>query len=755
MDNKLPVSIFIFKKDGNNSKLEAAQNALKRIKTLRHPDFLQYFDSAETSEAIYIATELVKPLINMSFSGVNSDSIVWGLFKLCRGIKFLNEDCKLIHGNIQLASIFVARSGDWKIFGFELLDSLDEPRPKFMNPNSLGYKYSEISSPEVKANNLSIIEQSNIGIIDSYQIGLFLSELSKNPDAKSDYDRSATTKNLIRNLLSSDPKFRIPISAFIERSLKANGMFVTSFVKNNIFVEELSTKDKPEIANFLNDLNNDFETYPKETIKIKFLPELIKIMGFGGDALTLSTILKISKLMSPEEYSEIMTPAIIGFYSSNDRMLRYNLLKQLPEYLNNLSHETVIKSIFPNYLPEKIVNGDMIRNLTRLISDPEPGIRANSLICIGKATKHLTEYSMKNMVTPALVTSLRDPFPPSRIASIKTIIASCSYFDPIDSAKKILPNICLLLVDPEKSVRDISSKAIVALMASVEEYSKTMPETTAVQKFAQKTTSDQQNSRNSTQQQTSDSKGGWIMSSLASGISGALTYTTSLSKPTDKPVAETDKKESTASAGISRSNSEVGAASNINQSQSTQRPIIPKSSDSKTTNLNTAYNDWGNEEVNGWGEGDDDIDFGNIHNDDCDWGQNDSFSPSNSAMSNNFGKKPLSSNKNSLDESFNSLHISALKNNLPNNNSVDSLSDYKKNGSTNDWDADPSDWEFNFKSNPENGANSPKTFSDGIKTDIFSHSNSSIDSFKPSQSPKIVSSLKTSKLLNKVNHCPL
>ncbi|OMJ11458.1 putative inactive serine/threonine-protein kinase scy1, partial [Smittium culicis] len=99
----------------------------------------------------------------MSFSDVNSDSIVWGLFKLCvntlkkilniqfiehicRGIKFLNEDCKLIHGNIQLASIYVARSGDWKIFGFELLDSLDEPRPKFMNANSLGYKYSEISS---------------------------------------------------------------------------------------------------------------------------------------------------------------------------------------------------------------------------------------------------------------------------------------------------------------------------------------------------------------------------------------------------------------------------------------------------------------------------------------------------------------------------------------------------------------------------------------------------------------------------------
>ncbi|OMJ12940.1 hypothetical protein AYI70_g8806, partial [Smittium culicis] len=309
------------------------------------------------------------------------------------------------------------------------------------------------------------------------------------------------------------------------------------------------------------------------------------------------------------------------------------------------------------------------------------------------------------------------------------------------------------------SVRDISSKAIVVLMASVEEYSKTMPETTVVQNVAQKNTSDQQNSRNSTQQQASDSKGGWIMSSLASGISGALTYTTSLSKPTDKPGGETDKKESTTSAGISRSNSEVRAVSNLNQNQPTQKPIIPKSSNIKTTNLNTAYNDWANEEVNGWGDGDDDIDIGNIHNDDFNWDQNDSFSPSNSAMSNNFGKKSLSSNKNSLaaknvgikDESFNSLHISALKNNLPNNNNIDSFSDLKKNGSSNDWDADPSDWEFNFKSNPGNGANSPKTTSDGINTNIFSQSNSSIDSFKTSQSPKVVSSLKTSKLLNKVN----
>ena len=44
------VSVFIYdKKSGDESALEMARNAVKSLKTLRHPSILTYFDSLEAS----------------------------------------------------------------------------------------------------------------------------------------------------------------------------------------------------------------------------------------------------------------------------------------------------------------------------------------------------------------------------------------------------------------------------------------------------------------------------------------------------------------------------------------------------------------------------------------------------------------------------------------------------------------------------------------------------------------------------------
>lgn len=40
---------------------------------------------------------------------------------------------------------------------------------------------------------------------------------------------------------------------------------------------------------------------------------------------------------------------------------------------------------------ERIINYDLLKYLAKLQMDPEPGIRTNTTICLGKIAKHLTD----------------------------------------------------------------------------------------------------------------------------------------------------------------------------------------------------------------------------------------------------------------------------------------------------------------------------------------------------------------------------
>ncbi|PVU93963.1 hypothetical protein BB559_003125 [Furculomyces boomerangus] len=551
-DNKEPVSIFVYKKNNNQIELELAQNGLKRIKTLRHPDFLQFFDSAETSEAIYIATEKVDPLSNTLLNSENLMSVLWGLFKICRGLKFINEDCNLVHGNVQQSSIFVSKSNEWKLFGFELVDSINEQKPKFMSTNTLGKKYSDIVTPEMKNSGSISINKFDIGITDSFQFGLLLSLLNKFNTFDNDIQTRDKISRYSQRLNNNNPKVRISIKKFLAESTQKGGIFDTSFIRFNIFIEEISTKDTSQVKEILDDINQNIHVYPQNTLKYKILPELIKLINFGGNPQALPTVISIGKMLSQDDFGTLVLPAITKLFSSNDRLIRYTLLKHLGDYINELTNDIVLKTIYPNYvsgfqdsapaireetakasllfvelLPSNTVNNELIRSVSRLVSDPEPGIRANCLICIGKLSKHLNTTSVKQTVIPALLTSLRDPFPPSRSACLKAISVCSSLMDPTDITRKFLPIVSQLLIDPEKQVRDSSKSTVQSLLQKIDDYVKTMPETAIKPKNTTEKSSEPAGNSDNTSQ-TTVSKAGWAISSLTSGLSGVLSYTTSL-----------------------------------------------------------------------------------------------------------------------------------------------------------------------------------------------------------------------------------
>ena len=63
-DDGSPVSIFEFEANTPAKKnlLPVAKNAVRKLRTVRHPDVLKFMDAVETDTSVHIMTERIRPL---------------------------------------------------------------------------------------------------------------------------------------------------------------------------------------------------------------------------------------------------------------------------------------------------------------------------------------------------------------------------------------------------------------------------------------------------------------------------------------------------------------------------------------------------------------------------------------------------------------------------------------------------------------------------------------------------------------------
>nr|CAD1829547.1 unnamed protein product [Ananas comosus var. bracteatus] len=147
-DDGSPVSIFSL--SGSNAQdrhLAAGRNGVKRLRTVRHPNILSFlhsteaevFDGSTAKHTIYIVTEPVMPLSEklkeLKLEGTQRDEYyAWGLHQISKAVSFLNNDCKLVHGNVCLASVVVTQTLDWKLHAFDVLSEFDSSNEASNNP---------------------------------------------------------------------------------------------------------------------------------------------------------------------------------------------------------------------------------------------------------------------------------------------------------------------------------------------------------------------------------------------------------------------------------------------------------------------------------------------------------------------------------------------------------------------------------------------------------------------------------------------
>ncbi|KAE8684421.1 Kinase family protein with ARM repeat domain isoform 2 [Hibiscus syriacus] len=262
-------------------------------------------------------------------------------------------------------------------------------------------------------------------------------------------------------------------------------------------MEILNLKDSVEKDTFFRKLPNLAEQLPRQIVLKKLLPLLASALEFGSAAASaLTALLKMGSWLQPEEFSQKVLPTTVKLFASNDRAVRVALLQHIDQYGESLSAQVVDEQVYPHVatgfadksaflreltlksmlilapkLSQRTLSGSLFKYLSKLQVDEEPAIRTNTTILLGNIASHLNEGTWKRVLINAFtVRALRDTFSPARGAGVMALCATSSYYDMTEIVTRILPNIVVLIIDPDSDVRLKAFQAVDQFLHIVKQY---------------------------------------------------------------------------------------------------------------------------------------------------------------------------------------------------------------------------------------------------------------------------------------------
>ena len=265
--------------------------------------------------------------------------------------------------------------------------------------------------------------------------------------------------------------------------------------------ERLVTMEADTREKSLNYVLQILDQLPINFVRYKVVPTVSHLllhvfcnnMGLSVEGVRL-VIMAASKL--PEsEVSQAVEPILRTFFGKTDRGLRLTLLNLLSSIFAALDPRIVQEIVYPamisgftdptpelreatlkaslllsSKLTSRQLNGELLRFYARLQTDAEPGIRVNTIVCLGRIAALLETSTCHKVLIPAYVKALRDPFSPSRIAALSAIGVTIDFLAEEEIGRTLVPALGPLLVDPNKEARTASFKVLEQLKRVLEEY---------------------------------------------------------------------------------------------------------------------------------------------------------------------------------------------------------------------------------------------------------------------------------------------
>lgn len=427
-----------------------------------------------------------------------------------KALSFLVNDCNLIHNNVCMAAVFVDRAGEWKLGG---LDYMYSAQGNGGGPPSKGIPELEQYDPPELADSSSRAVREKWSA-DMWRLGCLIWEVFNGslPRAAALRNPGKIPKSLVTHyceLVGANPKVRPNPARFLQNCRAPGGFMSNRFVETNLFLEEIQIKEPAEKQKFFQELSKSLDSFPEDFCRHKVLPQLLTAFEFGNaGAVVLTPLFKVGKSLRAEEYQEKIIPVVVKMFSSTDRAMRIRLLQQMEQFIQYLDEPTVNTQIFPHVthgfldtnpaireqtvksmlllapkLNEANLNVELMKHFARLQAKDDQGpIRCNTTVCLGKIGSYLSASTRHRVLTSAFSRATKDPFAPSRVAGVLGFAATHNLYSMDDCAHKILPVLCGLTVDPEKSVRDQAFKTIRSFLSKLESVSEDPTQLAEVEK---------------------------------------------------------------------------------------------------------------------------------------------------------------------------------------------------------------------------------------------------------------------------------
>ncbi|KAJ9115267.1 hypothetical protein QFC20_001134 [Naganishia adeliensis] len=542
-DDGTPLTLFVFDvaqqqqhAGGRDRKalFQLARNALRKLRTIRHPHILKYIDSVETETHIYIATERVTPLgavLQQWEDGkiVKGDAgsrkkgqeewITWGLKSIGTALAFLSAPPLSQHHSLLLpTSIYITPALEWRLAGFEVLSGKDDPQGVAwaaglgvgLAPGGMG----ERIAPEVKKGGWGVLKDSDPAVTDSYVFALLihtiynphqsLPELTAAPTQATAGAIPRSLFPIFKRMLNPNPRTRLSTTSFLPELEKVGFWQGNNLVELVDSLEAFELASEGEKASLLRRIKESIATLPPPFLISKILPSLLHSLSLPSapSSAILPLILAIGRDVPEDKYREFVLDPVVRLYASPDRGTRMALLDGLVEYGDKLDKSMVNDRVWPHLitgfadtvavireatvkaipiiapkLSDRLLNNDLLRLLAKMQVDPEPSIRTNTCILLGRLAPLLGVNTKKKVLVAAFARSLKDNFVHARVAGLMALMATVEYYDKDDLAGKVVPNMSFTLVDKEKLVRDQAFKAMQMFMSKLEAEAEAMPDT--------------------------------------------------------------------------------------------------------------------------------------------------------------------------------------------------------------------------------------------------------------------------------------
>ncbi|GAA5970310.1 hypothetical protein JCM3765_003041 [Sporobolomyces pararoseus] len=576
-DDQSQVSIFSFELNSPNNNntsrgggdrklyLQLAKNCFKKLRSTRHPNVLKFLQGSESDHSVWLITEPVTPLTTI-VDNLSLEEKVYGLLHITTALGFLNNNSgngSTLHGGLRFDnSVWVTKSGEWKLGGFEISTQDLESSPPLQQVVPQDFHEGYLS-PEVLQNGWNCLNgEYDKSVYDSWLLHLFIYQLFNNSSSSSLPSSSTTTSltsiprgqipmNMFqpwKRLGSQNPLSRLKTFQFLElgNSLSdtSNGGWWTQnrLVKLSTALDNFSLSSENEqtslirtlkaIASSSSSTTTDSEALPSGFLLYKILPSLLHTFEFSSSSLTspppppppsstnspspqssssscsisssslLPLILSLSTKLPKQDFKSLVIPPILRMFQLPDRSMRMILLETLDQYFGELTEKQVNEKIWPFLitgfgdlvpiirevtvksililapkLSDRILNNDLLRYLSKTLTDTDSGIRTNTCILLSRLSPYLSSSTKSKVLIPAFSKSLRDPFIHCRIAGLMSLMAGLESWEKEDLACKVIPSVGICLIDKEKLVRDQGFKAIDMFVKKCEQLTASMPET--------------------------------------------------------------------------------------------------------------------------------------------------------------------------------------------------------------------------------------------------------------------------------------